>query len=278
VKSELSALAGALDASRARVESWVTDRRSETPAPYGNLEGVGEPEKGSGCVLCEQLIRALFEFMAHYQFELATRLESRVAHAAGGGFCAVHTWYYAEIGSPVGVSASYARLSEMIATALRTAADEGQDLGGLRAVVTASLSSRAHCPACARLAEVRARELGKLRDQFAGPADQAQVPPLCLDHVADLLREDIDVGSAGRVLRAIANRLERRAEDMRTYSLKRESLRRSLLDKEEDAAYFDVLLRLVGDPLLSGAARHESQFASPFRGTKSKPADDESPK
>ncbi|MGH9105261.1 MAG: hypothetical protein ACRDZX_05375 [Acidimicrobiales bacterium] len=54
----------------------------------------------------------------------------------------------------------------------------------------------------------------------------------------------------GQVVAATANRLRRGAEDMRTYSLKRESLRRALVDQEEKAAYQDVLQCLVGHPLL----------------------------
>jgi hypothetical protein len=176
----------------------------------------------------------------------------------------VHTWYYAEIGSPVGISASYARLGEEIAGALLDGARRGGP-DELRALLTSMHPSREECPACRCLDQKEAETLGKLRERLCRVGQTSDVPPLCIDHAAALVDATVSVETARAITLATAQRLLRRVEDMRTYALKRETLRRSLLDKEETAAYRDVLWRLVGDPILAGAPRRESEFASPYR-------------
>jgi len=252
---ELAALSRAIAASRARVASWPTSERTRA-APATAVPARPEPmERGTGCVVCARLVRTLFDFMAQYQFALATRLEQRIAHAAGGGFCPTHTWYYAEIGSPIGISASYARVGEHVAAVLRAAA-EADDLTALRTRLRDAACSQAQCPACRRLAECHTEMLGNLRDALA---NGGAVPPLCVGHASDLLDHEADLDRARRVAEATASRLARRAEDMRTYALKRESLRQALIDREEADAYEDVLVRLVGDPLLVRPRRTEEQ-------------------
>lgn len=259
VRDELATLRRTLGESRRRVGSWGLDRPHASPpaAPPPSAEPV---ERGTGCLICERLVKALFEFMAHYQFALATRIERRIAHAAGGGFCAAHTWYYAEIGSPVGVSASYARLGEHVASLLREAALAATDTADLGKALRSSRADAATCPACRRLAEVRLKVLDETRRSLGGGE---LVPPLCLDHAAGLVA-GLDLRLARQVVLSSANRLARRAEDMRTYSLKREALRRELIDEEETDAYRDLLVRLVSDPLVAAAGGRRSPPSRPL--------------
>lgn len=252
---ELGARKQAIDESRRRVLSWTSQGSNDIRSPSEVITRPEPRERGAGCVVCERLVQVLFDFMSHYQFELATRIEHQVTHAAAGGFCPMHTWYYERIGSPMGVSASYARLGEKVAAALAGTAD-ARDLAILRNGLLALQGSPETCPACRRLHEALKMMLVELRAALAAGGD---VPPLCVGHVRDVLAAELDLEVARTVVSATAHRLARRADDMRMYALKRAALRRGLIDSEEEAAYHDVLVRLVGDPLLAGAPRHETE-------------------
>lgn len=257
LQRELSALMSAIAASRSRLESWSTVRRRETPRPRVRAARQEMAEQGSGCVVCEQVVRALFEFMSHRQFELATRAGARSAHAAAKGFCAVHTWYYERIGSPIGISEAYAPLAEATADALLEAAAGMSSPAELQTALWRS--SRPDCAACATLYSAQGKALGDVLADLARPGASPAVPALCLSHSAQVVSLALDEGLARQVVTATADRLKRRAEDMRSYSLKRQSLRRRFIDQEEETAYRDVLIRLVGHPLLAGTGLVEGR-------------------
>lgn len=81
----------------------------------------------------------------------------------------------------------------------------------------------------------------------AEPDDEGAVPALCIVHIAAVLAAHPDLQSGRRLVRSLAAVLARISEDMRTYSLKRESLRRRLLSDEEVAAYLQAISYLVGN-------------------------------
>jgi small GTP-binding protein len=250
---ELSALTSAIAASRSRLESWSIARGREMPNPSLRPSSRRVAARESGCVVCEQLVKALFQFMSHYQFQLATLVGARRSHAVAKGFCAAHTWYYEYIGSPVGVSQGYAPLAEATADTLLEAVAGTSGRAELEAAL--SRASRADCAACARLYSVCKEVLRRLSANLERSGSPQEIPALCLRHAAEMISLGLDDDSARQVVSSTASRLKRRAEDMRSYSLKRQSLRRGFIDEEEETAYRDVLLRLVGHPLLAGAPR-----------------------
>jgi hypothetical protein len=257
LEEDLAGLAGAIAAIVSRVESWSSAPTSTVPVtPRGArvLPTEERADRTKGCVVCDNLVRALFDFMSRYQLELATRVSERAAHVASRGFCAVHTWYYESIASPLGVSSAYAPMGEAVADELESAASDAPGLAGLRAALVGAGASGAACPACGRLSEVLQETLERLRAVLGSSAAPRDVPPLCLGHAADLLGDGLEVELARKVVLAMATRIRRGSEDMRTYSLKRESLRRGLVDKEEERACHDVLVRLAGAPLLAAQA------------------------
>jgi hypothetical protein len=257
LEKDLEGLAGAIAAIVSQVESWSPAPTSTVPVTARGAHVPPAEERAGrtkGCVVCDSLVRALFDFMSRYQFELATRVSERAAHVASKGFCAVHTWYYESIASPLGVSSAYAPMGEAVADELESAASDALGLAGLRALLVRLGASGAACPACAHLSAVLQETLQALRSVLGSAAAPRDVPPLCLGHAADLLGDGLDVELARKVVLATANRIRRGSEDMRTYSLKRESLRRGLVDKEEEGAYRDVLVRLAGAPLLAAPA------------------------
>ena len=113
----------------------------------------------------------------------------------------------------------------------------------------------------------RALTLLRAKLERAGPGPE--VPALCLAHAAEVISLGLDDGVARQVVSATAAKLKRLSEDMRTYSLKRQSLRRRFINDEEETAYRDVLVRLAGHPLLAAPARHDgSGCASEAAGQK----------
>ncbi|MDQ2875915.1 MAG: hypothetical protein M3Y33_14450 [Actinomycetota bacterium] len=102
------------------------------------------------------------------------------------------------------------------------------------------------CPVCVALA-------GRERQATAQLAAQAQpsgMPALCLRHLALVL----DAGPSPETGRALAGSLaaalRRAAQDMRSFALKREALRRGLVTDEEAQAHDGALRLLAGQPSL----------------------------
>jgi len=68
-----------------------------------------------------------------------------------------------------------------------------------------------------------------------------------------------DRAIVGSLARRLADALEREAQDMRAYALKREALARGLLTAEEGRAHRETLLLLAGDPALAGPLVNEQE-------------------
>ncbi|MGH9170741.1 MAG: dynamin family protein [Acidimicrobiales bacterium] len=268
---ELEGLAAMLAGVRARVESWSTaapgSGTSTNPSQtqsWTQTQPASTPVRLGGCAVCGALATALFDFMAEYQYELWKRVGRRAAHEATGGFCAAHTWYYAEIGSPIGTSAAYAGIAEAKARALVAGAVEAADVPALARVLSELQPSESRCPACERLAVVEQEVVEELagrlgRDATDGTPAPPGDAPLCIEHAERLLASGrLGLGAARDVVRAVAALLQRRSEDMRTFALKRQSLQGRLVDKEEERAHRDVLLRLAGDPMLARVPRRDA--------------------
>jgi Dynamin family len=220
-----------------------------SPAAGSGAEPPAAPIPGPGrtCAICAQLEAAQTAYLIRRQFLLATSEADQARHAETGGFCPLHTWQYAHLASPVGISAGNARLASQLAGALREAGAVSRDPGELAGQVADLARTRA-CPACALLAATERTAADELAAQKPGVAE---VPRLCLRHLA-LVLEACSSLPAGRVMTsALAATLQRAAEDMRAYALKREALSRGLITADEASAYSDALRLLAGQPSLA---------------------------
>lgn len=196
----------------------------------------GHPELR--CLVCERQRRALVADLAHRQFALATREADQESLAHGHGLCPAHTWSYATMTSPLGISAAYAPVSREIARVLRTSRPD------------AALVPTGGCPVCARIADA----------ETAAFAELASAPDavVCLPHLARAARHGLDTATVRALRRRLADALDRHAQDMRAYALKREALARGLLTAEERRAHQETLLLLAGDPALAGPLMSEN--------------------
>lgn len=193
------------------------------------------------CPVCDAQVRAVLEFMASWQYTLATDENAQRAFAAARGFCHFHTWQFEQIASPQGLSASYADSIDARILELRAALSN--TLPHLDAP-DAKL-----CAACRVAREAEDHALERLLTQVATPAGRErynQTTGVCLPH----LRAALPRGSAETaefLMRAQVERLEEIAEDMRNHVIKHEALRRGLLNKNEEIAWRRALVKLVGE-------------------------------
>jgi hypothetical protein len=208
--------------------------------------GGGPGAAAEGCTVCEQMEQALTSHLFTGQFRLATREDEQERHTLGRGFCPLHTWQYAAVASPLGISAGYAKLAASVADALESLCRQDFTAADLARGVAALTTEPGRCPVCAVLAD---------RERTAIADFVSQVPPvtaaLCLRHLALALSAGIEARAARALLHALLVTLRRDSEDMRAFALKREAYRGGLVTAEESRAHLDALRRLAGPPALT---------------------------
>lgn len=255
-EEDLSALRTLADRLHALLGDLDSGPLTTASARNGNTAGQATGMPARPCDICAQMETELFDRLRHAQLRLATRESDQEGHARGGGFCPLHSWQYAAMASPVGISAGYAKLAEAVAGALDAdgghAAPDGSPSDGTGPIG----GRRGPCPVCTAITE---RESAAVADIVA-QASPDDAPALCLNHLGTVLTAGPALEVA-RVLRsALASSLRRGAEDMRSFALKREALRGDLVTSEESHAY-DRVLRL-----LSGYSALARPFPAPHTG------------
>jgi hypothetical protein len=218
--------------------------------PDTAVAGTAATVHPGGCQVCRRIEEVLAERLRHDQFRLATRAADQSTHAESGGFCPLHTWQYATIASPLGISAGYANLAAAAAAALESHADSPGPADELSRAVT-SLADGCGCSICGALADCEASTLARLTEQ---PLDPNSVT-LCLRHLGLVLAAPLPPDASRALLHALARALRRTGEDMRSFALKREALQGALVTQEESNAYEDALRLLAGHAALAVAHR-----------------------
>jgi GTP-binding protein EngB required for normal cell division len=203
------------------------------------------PGLATGCAVCQEISSVAFDYLAEQQYRLATQPDTRVDHAASGGFCTLHTWLYAQIAEPVGTALTYAQLAECAADALREAAHSRASEQELADVLAHLLPGRDRCRVCRALGDSEQRALRRVARALAQYPSVA-MPSLCVPHLAGVLAAHPGSDAGRALVSALAETLDRASEDMRTFALKRQSLRRRLLSDEEHAAYQQIIPRFAG--------------------------------
>ena len=217
------------------------------PAEAATVTRADSPDSAAeGCTVCKQMEQALISHLFTGQFRLATREDEQERHTLGGGFCPLHTWQYASVASPLGISAGYAKLAASVADALDSLTGQDSTAADLARRVAALTTEPGKCPVCTSLAD---RE----RTAIAGLVSQIRpvAATLCLRHLALALSAGLDAGAARALLHTLSATLRRDSEDMRAYALKREAYHSALVTAEESRAHLDALRRLAGPPALT---------------------------
>jgi GTP-binding protein EngB required for normal cell division len=247
------------DAGTPVIEQVIAVSRS----PEGKAGG-GSPGGHTGtCPICAALGQALFAFFAQWQYTLATDPTAQRAFATERGLCPVHTWQYQEMASPQGISDGYAPLIETMAAELSRLSEHPDEHAA--GPLAALLSSPTRCAACRLVRETTAEQVELLFARLLseeGLADYTPSAGLCLPHLQALVAhiEDSGEGTDERrgvitfLLREQVCRLEDLADDLRSYTLKRDALRRGLLNQEESEAWRRALVQVVGERAARGGA------------------------
>lgn len=216
----------------------------------------GSPRSGAGranlrsgtCPICAAQTQTLFDFFAHWQYDLASEPAAQRAFVATHGFCPAHTWQFQDMASPRGMSAGYAPVVDATVVELQRALNEPPEHAS--AQIGTLLPDVATCPACKVLQAAEADHIAQLLAQLATVEAQdtyARSAGVCLHHLQATLATKPDNAIAVLLIQEQIRHLEEIAEDMRSFTLKRDAIRRGLVNDQEEHAWRRALVQLVGE-------------------------------
>jgi len=202
------------------------------------------------CEVCAKIDEALFNFLARYQYDLHGDQRVQTDLAARRGLCGPHTWQFEAIAAPTEICTGFAAVVERQSAFLRAAA-RNEPTGPLACqAVDVALPTVASCIACevARRAAGDAVDAAVRRLARDTKAALRELSAICLPHLRLLLASLTDANLVRAVLLRHADLLDRIAEDMQHFAIKREGVQRHLMTREEEAAGTRALRVLVGHP------------------------------
>ena len=240
-------------ASLMRVADESIEKRTlPTPSSSAKLPAVPPPKpdpasnlKTRGCPACNFVADVLFHFLSQFQYDLMHDEAAQEDFAETLGFCALHTWQLEAVSSPVGASVGFAKLAENVSKILAARAKSlAKDHHAVKLVRDSS-----ECHVCRLLRETERDYLKRLAEFVTSPnghAAYANSQGVCLRHLGLWLPMLADEKTSRFVLEEAARRFEHWAEDMQSFSLKTEALRRHLRNQDEEDAYWRAISHLVG--------------------------------
>jgi predicted GTPase len=200
----------------------------------------------SGCPVCNYLAETAFNFFARWQYDLSSNEQTQRLFADELGFCPLHTWQLADLSSILGLSTSYPRLLERLA-------HEFSNLTASAHNVLDSLNKLREnsktCRVCALLQASEQQYIARMATLLADPAAQqayAAAQGTCLRHLDMLLSATTNSDLQKFLLTEAARHFEQWAEDMQSYAIKRDALRRELQNRNEENAHLFALIHLAG--------------------------------
>ena len=223
----------------------VPQVRRETPSAEPRDE-VAKDLETRGCPVCNKISKVASDFFVRWQYDLYGNEHVQQWYAANLGFCPLHTWQLEATSSPQGISRGYPPLAERLSRDLA-----GLSGNGARAAANAfSLVQRADsCRACQDLRECETAYIERLADLLNDPEARTlyeQSQGVCLRHLALLIEELESEETAQFLLKEASRHFEEFAEDMQSYSLKHDAVRRALHNEDEGDAYLRALIHIAG--------------------------------
>lgn len=200
--------------------------------------------KTRGCAVCDHLVRKAFDFFAHWQYAIASEQDAQTKFASERGFCPLHMWQLHAVSSSLGESVGLARLVEHTSAMLKDSAATSDSAARIQLVLrdgdncrVCQLLRASECDYIARMAAFVSEQTG--REAYA------KSQGLCLRHLARVLphlRDEV----AQFALSEASRHFEENAEDMQNYAIKRDALRRTLGNKDEEDAHERALVHFAG--------------------------------
>ena len=223
----------------------VPQGRRETPFAEPRDE-VAKDLETRGCPVCNKISKVASDFFVRWQYDLYGSEHVQQWYAASLGFCPLHTWQLEAVASPQGISRGYPPLVERLSRDL--ARLSGHAMGSTPHV--SSLAQKPEtCRACQELQECESAYLERLTAFLNEPQGcqlYEESQGVCLRHLA-LLIGRMESGEVAQFLLKVASRhFEEFAEDMQSYSLKHDAVRRALHNENEGDAYLRALIHIAG--------------------------------
>lgn len=243
-----SIAAGQMDAVTKATDFTAAKAKPLLSLNAGEVVTVLEIEhlKTRGCPVCRQITAYATQFFAHWQYQIGTEERSQSEFAAELGFCPLHTWQLLSMCSPHGASTGFAQLSEEFSHQLKKAATLNVDGDAVRHLVRSSQN----CRVCGLLRQVEEEFISQLAAQLEDTSFRNRYrrsQGVCLRHLGKLMDTVHTEDTRRFLLSHAASCFEEDAEDMQSYSLKWEALRRSLENRNEEDAYRRAVIRMVGE-------------------------------
>jgi GTP-binding protein EngB required for normal cell division len=196
------------------------------------------------CPICSALRQELFDYFVNLQQVGAEELQEFLT---SGGLCQVHAWQFRDTATTATINQMYAPLVESIAARLKQMRDDPQQNKGRNNQLT---SGQGICPACALMDKVERAQIEKFLEYIRtseGKSYYRNALGLCLPHLEITLAVNTADDIRDLLLQEQSRHLEELSEDMRNYVLKREALRRDLLNTNEENASSRALVQMVGE-------------------------------
>jgi len=201
------------------------------------------------CEICTQVAEAVFDFLAKYQLALHGDRATQTDLAARHGLCGQHTTFFEAIAAPREICTGFAGVTEQQAAHLRAVALQRLSAPLACKAIGDALPTSVTCAACAIARDTATHAARQSAARLLGnQAALGELSAICLPHLTLLLAGIVDPGMVAAVLQRQADLLDRLAEDMRHFALKRDGMQRHLTTKEEVAAGERALRVLVGHP------------------------------
>jgi GTP-binding protein EngB required for normal cell division len=218
----------------------ITDYKSTPSTP-----DIMTDLKTRGCPVCHHITKQAADFFAQWQYYLGTEEQAQKEFAAEIGFCPLHSWQLISMSSPHGASIGYSPLADQVAQRLRKIAVSAQKTDSVRQLICASQSCRV-CDLLRRSETEYIRQLATLIMKADGFVQYRQSQGVCLRHLALLLGASTAEFHEFLISHS-AQRFAEDAEDMRSFVLKQEALRRALQNRNETDAYRRTMIRIIGN-------------------------------
>jgi hypothetical protein len=201
------------------------------------------------CPVCAMVRDAVWEFLTHWQYQLATDEAARRAFSAEGGFCHLHTWALEAVSSPHGLCTAYPDLVDRLSSEIERL--DGLPVSTAAVRLDALVPDATRCHLCTFERQREDAVLRQLADLLGTPDGRQRYRNshgVCLPHLQALLAAGVEPEVLSLVLDETVEHLGVAAEDMRGYVLKVDARRRDLLTRTESMASVRSLIRIAGAP------------------------------
>ena len=199
----------------------------------------------SGCPACNHIINYASAFFSNWQYKISTEESAQTGFAEELGFCPLHTWQLLAVSSPHGASVGFASLTEQISRRLREI-----DVVPIPGRTLRQLVHNSHsCRVCEMLYQSEMEYINQLSlviNETTGRGQYLHSQGVCLKHLGMLIEAVPSAESRKFLLSHAAQQFEDDAQDMRSYAMKHEALRRALQNRNEEDAYRRAIIRIVG--------------------------------